>query len=107
MFINVVAQVQVNLFAIPDVAVHNRQQPLNACHINPIIRIDNFIVQTRRISKSLIDAFSMPAVLLMNHADNIRIFFTICICDVSGVIRRAIVHKDNLNILCAAASQQR
>ena len=76
--------------------VHNTAQRIG---IQPVIRINDFIICTGCIPKSLIHTLAVAAVWLMNRTDDCWVLGRIAICNSGCIIGRAVVDQNDLRFL--------
>ena len=64
--------------------------------VEPVVRIDDLEVKPLRVADALVDALAMAAVLLVDHADDVGIFFGPGVGNGAGLVLGTIVHQDDL-----------
>ena len=99
MLIDIVGHHQVKGLCIAEVGAQLGQDLLQGIGVQPVIRVHDFEVDAGGIADALIDALAVAAVLLMDDADDVGVFFSVGIGDLAGVVLGAVIHKDDLGVL--------
>ena len=85
-FIDEIGDIHIHGPAIQQMLLHGLDQSFQRCLTEPVIRIHDLEVKSLCMTDALVHAFSMPAILLMNHPDDVRILLCIVIRDHPGII---------------------
>ena len=98
LFIHIVCQKHINLLPACDQFSECLQYLIIGFLFDPVITIHHLEKQACCTSNTGIDGRSMPAVLLMDHLDDRRVFLRIGICHFSCAVGRTVIYDQDLYI---------
>ena len=101
LFIHIIGDEHIDLFFLVLQPAQKTQDLLQRLFVYPVVAVHNLKIFARRCRKTGIYRVSVPAVFLVHHPDNLRIFRLILPCDLQRIILGAIVDNDDLHIFSA------